>query len=767
MGAADVHGGFYVEGINGVINSERDLTSGKRADDGTWEVGIDYNHGQMVLCTGRFCSADDRVTPKPKYVTAHTCAAIRFEYAANSSSTVYELPNQQALDSCDFSNAILRGDEAAGSPHFDVLIDYDHDKTVYFYASRVGCTDGQKVAVNVVEDHESNFAQCEGMGAGSSRIRHCDCNHQLKPSTIIDPCHTAFVYGCLRDMPDDLSCCPDETVTYASGYINATGGSHNTGTCISKSKVESNLEMVPILKGLRTSDPARLSAFDGGPCVRYSFQTGYDSMCGFYKSISMCDVASKPHECQFDPAWLAWTTWAPPDDGTVQAPAPMSFVDDIGAAHTWTKAQPTIIAHVFDVLALVHMGMDPSQIIGTYGERASSGSNLNSYYHAGYSPGNLGDHANTPYDAALFPSDPTPEEQAMLAQMLDLSPECSATNTYCKHFNHTLLDANGWPDLIIQGPYIGGAAWTDEMLASASSKGIPIIRLTNSYSTEDALNRGLVEIIQRFEELASALGVSGVEAATAHDKAALCAEIEAFKPVAHASQLRGVRALAAYLPYGAAAPNGDIGGFAAAPEEDSVLVMLEELGMAIMHTDATQGSWESGGYTPWMSATNLVSTGARTSGRVKVPYPVDFWLYDQRVALDFTSDSFAAAWPHPAVVAGQYANWPSNGHIHSYRHATTILAGVRERLAVAQKLDPLETTCTAVDQFDDEYRSAGLAPGEYACPKPVSYAMCDGMGSTPWEAPEAWTLATAVAEIDRLRAENAQLKTGTIRMVFV
>ena len=382
MGAADVHGGFYVEGINGVINSERDLTSGKRADDGTWEVGIDYNHGQMVLCTGMFCSPDDRVTPKPKYVTAHTCAAIRFEYAANSSSTVYELPNQQALDSCDFSNAILRGDEAAGSPHFDVLIDYDHDKTVYFYASRVGCTDGQKVAVNVVEDHESNFAQCEGMGAGSSRIRHCDCNHQLKPSTLMDPCHTAFVYGCLRDMPDDLSCCPDETVTYDAvtrKYVNATGGSHNTGTCISKSKVESNLEIVPILKGLRTSDPARLSAFDGGPCVRYSFQTGYDSMCGFYKSISMCDVASKPHECQFDPAWLAWTTWAPPDDGTPPPPTPMSFVDDAGVTHTWTKAQPKIVAGAFDAIALMHMGMDSSQIMATFGTRGTSGSNVNGY----------------------------------------------------------------------------------------------------------------------------------------------------------------------------------------------------------------------------------------------------------------------------------------------------------------------------------------------------------------------------------------------------
>ena len=143
-------------------------------------------------------------------MTAHTCAAIRFEYAPDSGSTVYELPNQQALDACDFSNAILRGDEAAGSPHFDVLIDYDHAKKVYFYASRVGCTEGQKVAVNVVEDYESNFAQCEGMGAGTNRIRHCDCNHAIRPTTLIDPCHTGFVYGCLRNMPDDLSCCPDD-----------------------------------------------------------------------------------------------------------------------------------------------------------------------------------------------------------------------------------------------------------------------------------------------------------------------------------------------------------------------------------------------------------------------------------------------------------------------------------------------------------------------------------------------------------------------------
>ena len=752
VGAADVHGGFYVEGVNGVINSERDLTSGKRADDGTWEVGIEYNHGQMVLCTGMFCSAESLVTPYPLYVTAHTCAAIRFTYAPNSSSTVYELPNQQALDSCDFSHAILRGDEAAGSPHFDVLIDYDHDKTVYFYASRVGCTDGQKVAVNVVEDHESNFAQCEGMGAGSSRIRHCDCNHQLKPSTLIDPCHTAFVYGCLRDMPDDLSCCPDETVTYddvTQKYVNATGGSHNTGTCTSKSKVASNLENVPILKDLRTSDPDRVSGFNAGPCVRYSFQAGYDPMCQFHKVITKCDVEAKPYECQFDPAWIAWTTWTPPSNNPPPPPTPMSFVDDVGVKHTWTKAQPKIVAGTFDAIALLHMGMDPSQIIGTHGERGTSGSNVNGYYH----DGNLadhGDHASAPYDRANFPMDPTAEERTMLAAMLDLSPGCSATNFYCTDFDQTILDANGWPDLIIEGAYHGPYYNSPELEAAAAAKGIPIIRLLNPYSAnEDIPTQSFIQMTHRYEELARALGVSDVSEATADDKAALCDEIAAFKPVALAAQRQGVRALAGYLPYGAASPNGNIGGFLGTPDEDSVLLMLEELGMPIMHTDSPFGYyWENmGDPVTWqpsdehgMSATNLMSTGGRTSGRVKVPYPVDFWLYDSRVTLDFKSDSFAAAWPHPAVVAGQYASWKAEGGIYSYRHAVSILANVREKLAVAQNLHPeLESACTEVrDEHEQGGGSAGghgrrlsssspinLGPGQYACYNPVSYAMCE------------------------------------------
>ena len=92
--------------------------------------------------------------------------------------------------------------------------------------------------------------------------------------------------------------------------------------------------------------------------------------------------------------------------------------------------------------------------------------------------------------------------------------------------------------------------------------------------------KGFIEIVHRYEDLARALGVSVTEA-IASDKAALCAEVEAFKPVALGAQARGVRAMAAYLPYGTAGANGDIGGFAMSPDKDPVLMMLEELGMVL------------------------------------------------------------------------------------------------------------------------------------------------------------------------------------------
>ena len=86
------------------------------------------------------------------------------------------------------------------------------------------------------------------------------------------------------------------------------------------------------------------------------------------------------------------------------------------------------------------------------------------------------------------------------------------------------------------------------------------------------------------------------------------------------------------------------------------------------------------------AAGTIMSSG----GASAVAYHADFFLYEPRGALDFTSDSFAAAWPHPAVVAKQYASYPITTLHYSWRHATDILEVVGAKLSTAAKLDPTE-----------------------------------------------------------------------------
>merc|ERR1712224_115782 len=131
-----------------------------------------------------------------------------------------------------------------------------------------------------------------------------------------------------------------------------------------------------------------------------------------------------------------------------------------------------------------------------------------------------------------------------------------------------------------------------------------------------------------------------------------------------------------------------------------------------------------------MPATGIMSTPMSNGARVA--YNADFFLYEPRGALDFTSDSFAAAWPHPAVVAKQYAYYPITALHYSWRHATDILAVVGAKLSTAAKLDAAEYRCTDVEVIDSEHhRTTGLAPGQYACWNPVEYNWCPSSSPPP------------------------------------
>ena len=417
-------------------------------------------------------------------------------------------------------------------------------------------------------------------------------------------------------------------------------------------------------------------------------------------------------------------------------PHTATYTDGDGNTHVWHATKPKIVTGAFQALTLIDMGVDPAQIIGTFGERATSGSNVDGVY-ANYNIADHGDHAAAPYDPSHFLTDPSPAEKALLANMYDVSPTCSGTNGYCSAFDVTIMDANGWPDVIIAGPLF--EAWIienkPEVLAGAAARGVPIIILEDQ--TTSKLWKSFVEIAEDFETLAKALGAD-TKAATANDKAAFCENAANFKAVASAAQGRGVRALAGVIPYGNAV-DGNIGGWLQTPDRNPALTMLEALGMQILHTEIGYGGdyyeahfsagWPA--YNGSMSATDLKSSSGTYD------YAVDFFLYDPRTALDIVSDAFAAAWPHPAIVAKQYAPYPITTLHYSYGHAAKILESVGAKLAAAAKVDPAATTCTVVTDVEGEhYRTTGLAPGEYACATPIEYDWCGtdlgGAVGAPW-----------------------------------
>ncbi len=365
------------------------------------------------------------------------------------------------------------------------------------------------------------------------------------------------------------------------------------------------------------------------------------------------------------------------------------------------------------------MGLPHAQVKGTYGERCTSGSNLNTYADWNANQADFGDHNTAAHDPTKFPADPiTDEEKAMLTSTLDLTASCSSTCFWCIGTTPThpgepgeilqTLDANdAWPDYIIQGAYSGSYPLTADpnLLANATARGvnvIAIIDIHNDVSGAQSRPVDYIAVTKRYEELATFLGAT---ANLDSEKRALCAEMNSFKATAAAAAGRGVRAMGILAPDGPVTDGVATGAMYGA-NVDQVTMTLQELGMQIYEQDATLGAW-----------------GASLDADA-LPYGVDFWLYDARAGLDFTSDAFATAWPHPAVVAKQYSYWPHGGWLHSYQHGTEILKLVGTELAKANRLSDA-TDCTVVaDVTDPSYRVTSLGAGKYACPKPVETDWC-------------------------------------------
>jgi len=236
-------------------------------------------------------------------------------------------------------------------------------------------------------------------------------------------------------------------------------------------------------------------------------------------------------------------------------------------------------------------------------------------------------------------------------------------------------------------------------------------------------------MVERMEELSLALGVDEAGSSVQSDKLALCQTAEMFQAIAQTAHDKGVRSMAAYMPY-QPNPPGVSGGFLPNPDRDPVLSLMQNLGLPILYNEHSGSYWENraGRYRP-NEGTLLADDTRSISG---IPYHVDFWLYDDRVSLDFLSEQFATDWPHPALVARQFAYWPSNARILSYRHAAEILSIVSSQLDGAERVSPESECVVPVDSGKTE---RFLAPGEYSCVKVVPIEFCANIvsgGNDDW-----------------------------------
>ena len=210
-----------------------------------------------------------------------------------------------------------------------------------------GCTSGQKVAVNVGGTYEGNAGQCRGMGIGSSRIRHCDCDHHLRPTTLIDPCLTAFANGCLSDMPSDTSCCPGADASYNP----VTRSYENGGTCIANSVRLSLTVTANELIALMATNQTAIAELDAiQTCPSSRFYGCQDALCCMLKEVRRCDVASPPADCATSDEWVIYGEFAP---AAVATAVPTTVVAAQAAASDSSIPPGLIVAIVVAVIAIV------------------------------------------------------------------------------------------------------------------------------------------------------------------------------------------------------------------------------------------------------------------------------------------------------------------------------------------------------------------------------------------------------------------------------
>jgi hypothetical protein len=151
------------------------------------------------------------------------------------------MTSNDTFQACDFTGAeqiTEGGDLQSGAKYIDVVFEQDSIDKQYYFASQTGCEQGQKIAVVVIEQYETEYDKAYKAGQESGRIQHCDCDHSIYASPFASEVyHTGYTDGCKSEMPDDRSCCPGDDVECPAGRYGCRSYK-NGGNCIRKSDTQ-------------------------------------------------------------------------------------------------------------------------------------------------------------------------------------------------------------------------------------------------------------------------------------------------------------------------------------------------------------------------------------------------------------------------------------------------------------------------------------------------------------------------------------------------
>lgn len=242
-------------------------------------------------------------------------------------------------------------------------------------------------------------------------------------------------------------------------------------------------------------------------------------------------------------------------------------------------------------------------------------------------------------------------------------------------------------------------------------------------ANDDCYKRSFIDVVNRLYTLAEWMEID-----TRHDRDLLCKATQRFQNAAEKAQSKGIRFVAASIQKAPYIGIDDYVLFVTNPLQFGTARTLEELGLPILWPGLCTGDLcNVFGELPSMYETVNKETYFKDCRSNQINpecakntlYPVDFWLlegfgYQQ---LEDDPEAFKAAWPDPAILAGQYMAFPFDFFVYSHRSLAGWLDAFAARIEKARRLHE-RTACKAAHVTSLQHISYGtssLAGGEYAC----------------------------------------------------